>query len=272
MKFQPAMKTHLIQPSATDAPAVQIHLLGRAPYSSRDPVRMHTLGIALQRQQGVHAIASDRRVDFDTWPGTLSYTPPGVEVFSESATGGEYLVLRYAAHEADAPGPSRRISRHGERSALQMAQHLRRLLLSPQPDALAIEQAALRFLACQAGSACEGDARPDAGYARVLDRIAAELDRPLSIAELSAMVGTSPLRFLREFTRLTGMTPHAWITETRLQAARAMMRGLDLPLTQIALDCGFNHQSHMGHVFRQHLGLTPGQYRQHHGLKQTPGP
>ncbi|HPU16566.1 MAG TPA: AMP-binding protein, partial [Polymorphobacter sp.] len=112
-------------------------------------------------------------------------------------------------------------------------------------------------------------ARPGTGYARVLERIAAELDRPLSIADLSAMVGTSPLRFLREFTRLTGMTPHAWITETRLQAARAMMRGLDLPLTQIALDCGFNHQSHMGHVFRQHLGLTPGQYRQHHGLKQT---
>jgi hypothetical protein len=92
---------------------------------------MHALGIALQRQQGVHAIASDRRVDFDTWPGTLSYTPPGVEVFSESATGGEYLVLRYAAHEADAPGPSRRISQHGQRSALQMAQHLRLLLLSP---------------------------------------------------------------------------------------------------------------------------------------------
>ena len=168
------MKTHLIQPSATDTPAVQIHLLGRAPYSSRDPVRMHALGIALQRQQGVHAIASDRRVDFDTWPGTLSYTPPGVEVFSESATGGEYLVLRYAAHEADAPRPSQRISQHGQRSALQMAQHLRLLLLSPQPDALAIEQAALRFMACQEGSACGGDARPGAGYARVLERIAAE--------------------------------------------------------------------------------------------------
>ena len=182
------MKTHLIQPSATDTPAVQIHLLGRSAYSSRDPVRMHALGIALQRQQGVHAIASDRRVDFDTWPGTLSYTPPGVEVFSESATGGEYLVLRYAAHEADAPGPSRRISQHGQRAALQMAQHLRLLLLSPRPDALAIEQAALRFMACQEGSACGADARPGAGYGRVLERIAAEFDRPLSIADLSAMV------------------------------------------------------------------------------------
>ncbi|UBQ40944.1 AraC family transcriptional regulator [Comamonas thiooxydans] len=269
MKFQQAMKTHLIQPSATDTPAAQIHLLGRAPYSSRDPVRMHALGIALQRQQGVHAIASDRRVDFDTWPGTLSYTPPGVEVFSESATGGEYLVLRHGVHETDAPRPSQRVTRHGQRAALQIAQHLRLLLLSPCPDALAIEQTALRFMACQEGSACGADARPGVGYARVLDRIAAEFERPLSIADLSALVGTSPLRFLREFTRLTGMTPHAWITETRLQAARAMIQGSDLPLPQIALDCGFNHQSHMGHVFRKHLGLTPGQYRQYHGLKHA---
>lgn len=269
MKFQPAMKTHLIQPSATDTPSVQIHLLGRAPYSSRDPVRMHALGIALQRQQGVHAIASDRREDFDTWPGTLSYTPPGVEVFSESATGGEYLVLRYAAHEADAPRPPQRISQHGQRSALQIALHLRLLLLGPQPDALAIEQTALRFMACQEGSASKAYARPGTGYGRVLDRIAAEFERPLSIAALSSMVDTSPLRFLREFTRLTGMTPHAWITETRLQAARAMMRSADLPLAQIALDCGFNHQSHMGQLFRKHLGLTPGQYRQHHGLEHA---
>ena len=272
MKFQQAMKTHLIQPSATDTLAVQIHLLGRAPYSSRDPVRMHALGIALQRQQGVHAIASDRRVDFDTWPGTLSYTPPGVEVFSESAAGGEYLVLRHSVHETDAPRPSQRVTRHGQRAALQIAQHLRLLLLSPCPDALAIEQTVLRFMACQEGSACGADARPGAGYARVLDRIAAEFERSLSIADLSAMVGTSPLRFLREFTRLTGMTPHAWIMETRLQAARTMIQCSDQPLPQIALDCGFNHQSHMGHVFRKHLGLTPGQYRQHHGLKHADCP
>ena len=265
MKFHPTMKTHLIQPAVTDTPAVQIHLLGRAPYSSRDPVRMHALGIALQRQQGVHAIASDRRVDFDTWPGTLSYTPPGVEVFSESATGGEYLVLRYAAHEADGPRPSQRISQHGQRAALQVALHLRRLLLSPRPDALAIEQAALQFMACQKGNVSKVDARHSTGYARVLDRIATEFDQPLSIAELAQMVETTPLRFLRAFTQFTGMTPHAFITETRLQAARTMMQRRDLSLAQIALDCGFSHQSHMGSVFRKHLGLTPSQYLQNYG-------
>ncbi|MEB5963847.1 AraC family transcriptional regulator [Comamonas testosteroni] len=270
MKFQPAMKPHLIQPSATDTPSVQIQLLGRAPYSSRDPVRMHSLGIALQRQQGVHAIASDRRVDFDTWPGTLSHTPAGIEVFSESATGGEYLVLRYAPHEADAPGPSRRVSRTGQRAALQIALHLRRLLLCDRPDALAIEQSALRLLECSKSGPRIADAHPDAGYGRVLDRIAAEFDRPLRIADLSAMVDTSPLRFLREFTRRTGMTPHAWITETRLQAARAMLQSAYLPLVQIALECGFNHQSHMGQAFRKHLGLTPGRYRQPKSPSLTP--
>ena len=58
-----------------EPPGFEVQLLGRTPYSSHDPTRLHSLGIALERQQGVHAIASDRRVDFDTWPGTVACTP-----------------------------------------------------------------------------------------------------------------------------------------------------------------------------------------------------
>ena len=272
MKFH-TMKIHLIAPSHSGQPALQIQLLGRAAYSSRDPVRMHSLGMALERQQGVHAIASDRRENFDTWPGTLAYTPPGVEVFSESATGGEYLVLRYAADAAEEIGPKQRISWQGHRAALQLAQHLRQQLLHPHIDALALEQSAQQFMALHHSADTRASAQAiqaaKADYARVLDRIAAEFNQPISIADLAQMVNTSPLRFLRAFTQFTGMTPHAWITETRLQAARTMMLRRDLSLTQIALDCGFSHQSHMGSVFRKHLGMTPGQYLQNHGQSKS---
>ena len=268
MKFQHAMTTSTISICPASHPALHIQLLSRAAYSSRDPVRMHSLGMALERQQGVHAIASDKREDFDTWPGTLAYTPPGVEVFSESATGGEYLVLRYATDAADEIAPEKRISWQGHRAALQLAQRLRQQLLQPHMDALALEQSALQFMALHHGACTHMPAQAvqaaKADYARVLDRIAAEFDQPLSIADLTQMVDTTPLRFLRAFTQFTGMTPHAWITETRLQAARAMMLRRNLSLAQIALDCGFSHQSHMGSVFRKHLGLTPSQYLQNH--------
>lgn len=243
-------------------PGLQVQLLARAPYSASDPVQGNALGIALERQRGVHAIGTDRRTDFDTWPGTLSHTPPGVDVFSESATGGEYLVLRWDA--TDAPVSPERISHVGHSTALQTAQSLRRMLLAAEPDALAIEQAALVFLqhhqqpSKPVPSTPREQLRPI--HARVLDRIAADFAQPLTIADLAQGEGRTPLQLLREFARFTGMTPHAFIVETRVQAARRMIQHDTATLAEIATDCGFTHQSHMGLAFRKVLGMTPGQY------------
>ena len=258
-------------PAPTGVQGLQVALLGRSPYSTSDPVRMHALGIALERQRGVHAIASDRREDFDTWPGTVAYTPPGVDVFSESPAGGEYLVVRW--HHGQAPCPpaagAGRVHWTGHAAALRAAQHLRRLVLAPQPDALAVEQAALGFLAAlhpdrtnpPNGTGRRTEPQLRRAYGGVLDRIASDCAQPLTIAQLANSVGEPPLRFLREFTRLVGMTPHAFIVETRVQAARALMaQPGDAPLAAIALDCGFTHQSHMGVAFRKVLGQTPGRY------------
>ncbi len=245
------------------APGLHIALLPRSAYSVRDPLSTSSLGMALERQQGVHAIGTDRRTDFDTWPGTLAYTPPGVEVFSESPGGGEYLLVRWRP-EADAgieAGNGRREQWAPHRLALRQAWQLRRLLLAEQQDALALEQAALAFTGLKRGRIVVPNQPVRTVYRQVLDRIADEFDQPLTIAQLAAAADKSPLAFLREFTQLVGSTPHAFIMETRLQAARAMIRHGDLPLSFIAAECGFAHQSHMGLVFRKVLGQTPGDYR-----------
>jgi AraC-like DNA-binding protein len=248
-------------------PGFEVHLLGRTAYSSHDPTRLHSLGIALQRQQGVHAIASDRRVDVDTWPGTVARTPPGVDVFSESPTGGEYLVVRCSqAHweqslsDAVPETAAWRVVAPGQRTALRIAHQLRQLLLCNEPDTLAIEQAALGFMAqqCHMPTRRVEPLRPV--YRPVLERMAAEFDQPLSIDQLARMVDRTPLRFLREFSQLLGMTPHAYLVETRVQAARSMMQADAQALAAIAQDCGFSHQSHMGVAFRKTLGMTPSQY------------
>jgi AraC-like DNA-binding protein len=244
---------------------VQVELLARQAYSASDPVRMHTLGIALERQCGVHAIGSDRRQDFDTWPGALSYTPPGVDVFSESPVGGEYLVLRWAADDAaPSTGMRQRLTWTGQAQALAVSQRLRRALLGSAPDSLAVEEACWALLAIPASQPHRPEPALQALYQRVLDRIHAEFDRPLTLAELAAAEGLQPLQLLRGFTRQVGMTPHAFIVETRVQAVRAALRADHASLADIALACGCSHQSHMGAAFRKLLGLTPTQYRQQH--------
>ncbi|WP_392889097.1 helix-turn-helix domain-containing protein [Pseudomonas migulae] len=242
---------------------ISLQLLPRAAYSARDPAQSQTLGITLERQRGVHAIDSDRRVDFDTLPGVLAYTPLGVEVFSESASGGEYLLLRLDKAFADEhlPVVDHRVQSGGNRQALDLGREARRLLLAPQPDFLALEHCALGLVGL--ASATTEPSRPPSitAFTRVLDLIAERFQQPLTLEHLAAEYGQNELRFLRDFTRTVGLTPHAYLVEVRLQAARQMIEHSDLPLASIALDAGFAHQSHMGSAFRKYLAMTPSQYR-----------
>jgi len=242
---------------------VCLQLLPGAAYSARDPAQWHTLGVTLERQQGVHAIDSDHRVDFDTLPGVLAHTPVGVEVFSESARGGEYLVLRMDeqfAHQ-HVPLVNHRVQSAGHGRALALGRALRRLLLAPEPDRLALEQCVLAFVDLANAPAENVPRTMPKTFSRVLDQIGEQFDQPLSLEQLAVTYGHNELRFLRDFTRAIGLTPHAYLIEIRLQAARRLIEQTDLPLASIAQDAGFAHQSHMGSAFRKHLAMTPSQYR-----------
>jgi len=242
---------------------ITLQLLPRAAYSARDPARWRTLGITLERQQGVHAIDSDRRVDFDTLPGVLAYTPRGVEVFSESGSGGEYLLLQLddSFAEQHLPPVNHRLQSAGNRQALRLAHEVRRLMLAAQVDRLALEQCALGFVDLTGSDIAKPQRSRPKALIEVLDQIAEHFHEPLTLEQLAATYGQNELRLLRDFTRVIGLTPHAYLVEVRLQAARQMIERTDLPLSSIALDAGFAHQSHMGSAFRKHLAMTPSQYR-----------
>lgn len=250
---------------------IALQLLPRAPYTARDPAHAPSIGVALERQTGVHAIGSDRREAFDRWPGTLAVTPPGMDVFSESAHGGEYLVLRLVGTDLDAmPGGAlaqTRVCIAGAREAFALARALRRALIAPPRDDARLADLAWRLAAravapATSQTACTG--RDRQRYALVLERIADEFGQPLAVEELAAMNGQSTLAFLRGFTAAIGMTPHAYLTEHRLQAARSLLAASRLPLADIALACGFSHQSHFGAAFKRAFALTPAHYRRLH--------
>ena len=242
-----------------------VELFPSTPYSVCDASQLCILGLAFERQRGVHAIASDRRGDFDAWPGDLALTSPDVNIFSESANGGEYLAVRTAPQDGPLT-PPRTVFR-GDRRAVDLGTRLRRLLLAPQPDPGLIEEQLALFLergfallkqAPQAHSSYELDRH---AHARVLEFIEYAIDSLIDLDQLAQLAGMSPLRFLRSFSNAVGATPHAYITERRLQRARALLRSTSEPIASIALDCGFSHQSHLGSVFKAKLGVSPHQYR-----------
>lgn len=98
------------------------------------------------------------------------------------------------------------------------------------------------------------------------DFIQENLSADMALADLAGRAGLSYSHFLRAFRQTSGIPPHRYIMMQRVQRARELAAFTQLPLKQIALQCGFANQSHMTTVMKSLLGVTPGQIRRQAGL------
>ncbi|TBY58522.1 AraC family transcriptional regulator [Rhizobium leguminosarum bv. viciae] len=122
---------------------------------------------------------------------------------------------------------------------------------------------ALALRLVEAGS---GSSRPaDSGRAlsprqkRMLaDYIEDNLDTSLSLAELAGLAGLSLSHLKTQFRNSFGMPPHQYVLHRRVARVEVLIRSSDLPLSQIALEAGFAHQSHMANSMKRLLGISPG--------------
>lgn len=87
------------------------------------------------------------------------------------------------------------------------------------------------------------------------------LDRNVSLEELSCLVGLSPEHVCRAFRRATGLPPQRWAIRKRMEIACRLLNETEASLTAIAQDVGYAGQSAFGAVFRSAIGVSPGQYR-----------
>ena len=55
------------------------------------------------------------------------------------------------------------------------------------------------------------------------------------------------------------------ITQERLNRAKCLLSATNQPLTEIARDVGCANAEHLGHIFRQHLGVSPSAWRRLNG-------
>src|SRR6266850_1966916 len=90
----------------------------------------------------------------------------------------------------------------------------------------------------------------------------ANLGSKLTWADMAAALGLDPFRFGRGFKLATGMTPHQYIIRCRIRRAMRLLARDDLALADIALEVGCSCQSHLNTLFRKHLGITPGAFRE----------
>lgn len=82
---------------------------------------------------------------------------------------------------------------------------------------------------------------------------------PLTLADLAQACGLDRFQLMRGFTRATGLTPHAYIVQQRIDLARRLI-ACGTPLAQAAAEGGFADQSHMTRIFVRKYGVSPGVY------------
>jgi AraC family transcriptional regulator len=108
--------------------------------------------------------------------------------------------------------------------------------------------------------------RPRAGlrasvFERAKEFLHDEMSRNPGVAELAAAVGMSVDHFSRMFKRSTGVSPHQYLCNLRLERAKLLLADDRAPIIEIAYEVGFSNPSQFSAFFRKRTGLSPSAYR-----------
>lgn len=82
-----------------------------------------------------------------------------------------------------------------------------------------------------------------------------------SLAAMADAAGYSKAHFVRLFRRSTGISPHRYVLQRRLDRARHLIVTTALALAEVASEAGFSSQSHLNSAFVRCYGCTPGDAR-----------
>jgi AraC-like DNA-binding protein len=92
------------------------------------------------------------------------------------------------------------------------------------------------------------------------DIIDANIAGPLNLQHLASAAHVTCFQVIRDFKRMSGLTPGAYIRNRRLRlATRLIERGLSL--AEAAVASGFSDQSHLSRAFKNTHGITPGVFQ-----------
>ena len=94
-----------------------------------------------------------------------------------------------------------------------------------------------------------------------IERLRSDSDADVSLAALAAEAGLSRFHFCRAFKESTGLAPHAWLRQHRLEQAMNMLRDTDASVMSVAAALGYASQTAFAAGFRKLTGETPSDWR-----------
>jgi AraC family transcriptional regulator len=212
------------------------------------------------------------------YPSELSFIACGHPYFARSNDESEALVLTLdpkfvsnVAHSQIEDGVELISRKHFKDPQLEhLLLALRSEVMANCPTGrlfgeLMASAVSMRLLQCCSPSTFKEITHPGALspllLSRVVDYLQSHLDEDLTLRRLSDVLQMSPYHFARAFKQSTGLSPHQYLLEQRVERAKTMLEGNRQSIAEIAYLLGFPSQSHFTVIFRKTAGLTPGAYR-----------
>jgi AraC family transcriptional regulator len=96
---------------------------------------------------------------------------------------------------------------------------------------------------------------------RVKDFIENHLSDDVTLNDMATAAGLSNFHFCRSFKQSTGMTPHQYQLNRRIERAKELLADRTLSLASLSLVVGFSSQSHFSTAFRKITGTSPNRFR-----------
>lgn len=97
----------------------------------------------------------------------------------------------------------------------------------------------------------------------VIEAMHNEYQDTRDIDDYAAMCHLSSSRFLHLFKQYTGMSPHLYKTNIRMEKAKDMLSSTTLTVAEISRIVGFSDSLYFSRIFKRVTGMSPSLYRKH---------
>lgn len=194
---------------------------------------------------------------FDMAPGAFTLHPVG-DAHRNVLYNAGLCELSVLIRPGFALVGSRRVDMQSK-ALLDISAGIQREVRAPVLDSPAVvEELAMAAICCASRAY---DDRPSERWVASLDESLREGSEPL------VDLGYHPAHVVKAYRRRYGQTPAEAHRAYRIERAKRLVGGGEIPLGEISVECGFADPSHFGRWFRRFTGITPREYRRWYGEK-----